>query len=197
MDLITAKEVVGKLKQGGTADISTAYFSKLVTTGVIPFHTIAGKKRKMFKYDEAKTALIESQDPSRDAQREAVALVKKQKEVDEKGQNIERINEHYKRINSFMGDIVKLSESEYKEMLLLDKESWEHEDINECYIEDMKTIGANLILEEVLDDYLYEIKQPNNMIQLDLLIKKILVYSMLDQDFLSLNLDKLHDKKGA
>ncbi len=76
MELITAKEVVQKLKQGGTADISTAYFSKLVTKKIIPFHTVPGKKRKMFIYDEAKKALIDSQDPTRDAQREANAIAR-------------------------------------------------------------------------------------------------------------------------
>jgi len=76
MKLINAKEVVNKLKQGGAADISEAYFGKLVSMGKIPFHTTPGKKRKMFIYAEAKKGLIESRDPSRDAQREAIALAK-------------------------------------------------------------------------------------------------------------------------
>jgi hypothetical protein len=82
MKLINAKEVVNKLKQGGAADISEAYFGKLVSMGKIPFHTTPGKKRKMFIYAEAKKGLIESRDPSRDSQREAIALAKINKRLE-------------------------------------------------------------------------------------------------------------------
>jgi hypothetical protein len=73
MEYLTAKQTIGKLKQGRVTDISEAYFSQLVSMGAIPFHTIPGKKRKLYLYDEVKIALANIQDPSRDAQREANA----------------------------------------------------------------------------------------------------------------------------
>ena len=111
--LITGKEVVAKLKQGGAADISTAYFSKIVGMGHIPYHTIPGKKRKLFKYDEAKKALLDMQDPTRDAQREAVALEKTNKRLNEDHPNtkkpspefareIEELNERYFSASDFL-----------------------------------------------------------------------------------------------
>ena len=71
MELITAKAVVGKLKKGGTMTISEAYFSKMVRTGVVPYASTPGKKRRLFDYEVAKEALLEAKDPSREPQREA------------------------------------------------------------------------------------------------------------------------------
>lgn len=73
MEYLTAKQVIGKLKQGRVTDISEAYFSQLVSSGAMPYHIIPGKKRKLYVYDEVKSALKGIQDPSRDAQREANA----------------------------------------------------------------------------------------------------------------------------
>ena len=101
MDLILAKEVVSKLKQGGAADISVAYFSQLVTMGVIPFHVIPGKKRKLFYYDEAKRALLENQDPTRDAQRDANKREKETKKLNEKAKEYKELNEKYLKAFSF------------------------------------------------------------------------------------------------
>jgi len=82
MKLILGKEVVAKFKQGGTADITTAYFSTLVTMGVIPYHVETGKKRKMFIYEEAKKAFLDNRNPARDSQREAIALAKINKRLE-------------------------------------------------------------------------------------------------------------------
>jgi hypothetical protein len=70
MEYLTAKQTIGKLKQGRVTDISESYFSQLVKVGAIPYHTIPGKKRKLYLYDEVKKALDGIRDPSRDAQRE-------------------------------------------------------------------------------------------------------------------------------
>lgn len=95
MDLITAKSVVMKLRQGGVMDISEPYFSMMVRDGYIPFHTIPGKKRKLFRYHEAKQALLDSQDPSRDAQREAVKREKQKRSA------FKALNEKYLKAFSF------------------------------------------------------------------------------------------------
>ena len=92
MDYLTAKQTIGKLKQGRVTDISEAYFSQLVSMGAIPFHMIPGKKRKLYLYDEVKKALANSRDPSRDAQRE-VHQVNREAKADETIK--EAINDRY------------------------------------------------------------------------------------------------------
>lgn len=193
MEYLTAKQIIGKLKQGRVTDISEAYFSQMVRDGHIPFHKLPGKKRKHYLYDEVKQALSDVQDPSRDSQREAVVKAKEEKVLSVHQEKMNNIDKHYKNIISFMDDIVNLSEQEYKDMLLLDQSTWEDEDIEKCYKQDMESINANSLFLEALDNYLDRIKEPNNMRELDLMIKEILVYSMLDQGFLSLNLDKLEE----
>ena len=70
-EYLTARQVVGKLRQGKVAKISEAYFSQLVHDGVIPAHTLPGKKRKFYRYEEAKAAILGARDPSREPQRQA------------------------------------------------------------------------------------------------------------------------------
>lgn len=57
-ELLSAKEFLAKLRQGRVADISESTFSEWVKQGAIPYHTKPGKKRRFFKYDEAKAAVI-------------------------------------------------------------------------------------------------------------------------------------------
>ena len=97
MEYLTAKQTLGKLKQGRVTDISEAYFSQLVSMGAIPFHTIPGKKRKHYLYDEVKEALANFQDPSRDAQREANAKerVSKQEALNTIADERDEINTNY------------------------------------------------------------------------------------------------------
>ena len=71
MELLNAKETIGRLRMGKVADIGRSYFSKLVKDGYIPYRKAKGRRRKLFVYDEVKQALLDMQDPSRDAQREA------------------------------------------------------------------------------------------------------------------------------
>lgn len=70
MEYLNAKQVIGKLKQGGTCSITESYFSQLVKRGVVPFYTVPGRRRKMYIYAEAKKAVLEAQDPAYDARRE-------------------------------------------------------------------------------------------------------------------------------
>lgn len=81
MEYLTAKQIIGRLKQGRVTDISEAYFSQRVRDGCIPYHTLPGKKRKLYLYDEVKQSLADTQDPTRDAQREANALAKENKKL--------------------------------------------------------------------------------------------------------------------
>ncbi len=207
MSLITAKEVVGKLKQGGTADISTAYFSKLVTTGVIPFHTIPGKKRKMFDYEEAKKALIRSQDPSRQPQREANALAKENKKLNDDLTRLKQtentnerttINDRYREAQKWQTALSSLSKEDHFKMLEANKEMWAHENIDECYKEDIELTSENndtfMMIHSYLDDF--EEQKPKTVQEVDFIIKKILVNYLLDQDWYSIDLDKLKEKEG-
>ena len=77
-EYLNAREVLGRLKMGKVADFTQSYFSQLVRDGVIPYHKLPGKKRKMFIYDEVKEAIINARDPSRDPQREANARRRQQ-----------------------------------------------------------------------------------------------------------------------
>ncbi|WP_292660251.1 hypothetical protein [Nitratifractor sp.] len=70
-EYLTARQVVNKLRQGRVMKISEAYFSQLVAAGVIPYHTIPGKRRKFYLYSETKEAILSARDPSREAQRQA------------------------------------------------------------------------------------------------------------------------------
>ena len=72
-EYLNAREVLGRLKMGKVADFTQSYFSQLVRDGVVPFHKLPGKRRKMFLYDEVKEAIVNARDPSRDPQREANA----------------------------------------------------------------------------------------------------------------------------
>jgi len=76
-EYLNAREVLGRLKMGKVADFSQSYFSQLVRDGMIPFHKLPGKKRKMFIYEEVKAAIEGARDPSRDSQREANARRRK------------------------------------------------------------------------------------------------------------------------
>lgn len=101
MEYITAKQTINKLKQGRVTDISEAYFSQLVSAGAIPNHTIPGKKRKLYLYDEVKKALADIQDPTRNPQREANSskrateaekkLMIKKKEIEERYQKTKEL----------------------------------------------------------------------------------------------------------
>lgn len=77
-EYLNAREVLGRLKMGKVADFTQSYFSQMVRDGVVPFHRLPGKKRKMFIYDEVKEALVNARDPSRDPQREANARRRQQ-----------------------------------------------------------------------------------------------------------------------
>ena len=70
-EYLTARQVVNKLRQGRVMKISEAYFSQLVAAGVVPYHTLPGKRRKFYRYDEAKEAILGARDPSRESQRQA------------------------------------------------------------------------------------------------------------------------------
>ena len=96
MEYLNAKQIIGRLKQGRVTDISEAYFSQLVRDGAIPNHTIPGKKRKMYVYDEVKQALANIQDPTRDAQREANAERKRENSRGQLKADKAALEEHYR-----------------------------------------------------------------------------------------------------
>lgn len=71
MELITATECVNKLRQAGAFKGKLPYFISLVNQGWIPHHEKPGSSKRWYMYAEAKTALKDMEDPTRDAQREA------------------------------------------------------------------------------------------------------------------------------
>ena len=187
MKLILGKEVVSKFKQGGTADITTAYFSALVTRGVIPFHVQTGKKRKMFIYEEAKKAFLDNRDPSRDAQREAIAFAKAEKKLIEEDLKIEdtksemiKINDHYQEVINFHDKFSTLSKNEYIKLL---ESSESFENIEDTYHEDQENFTTNEVLISALWGYIEDMQKekPQTMRELDLIIKRNLVFSMLKE----------------
>ncbi len=75
MELITQAEFarrVGKSRQ---------YINTLVANGAIKVYSVPGKKSKYIKFEEAKKALEDIKDPTRDPQREANKKRKKKKPV--------------------------------------------------------------------------------------------------------------------
>ncbi|MGD9970417.1 MAG: hypothetical protein AB7S65_08165 [Sulfuricurvum sp.] len=71
MELITATECVNRLRQAGVFKGKLPYFIHLVNSGWIPHHEKSGSSKRWYVYEEAKTAIKESEDPRRDSQREA------------------------------------------------------------------------------------------------------------------------------
>lgn len=108
MEYLTAKQTINKLKQGRVTDISEAYFSQLVSTGALPFHTIPGKKRKLYLYDEVKKALADIQDPTRDAQREAIARKKKLLQKQNLSKTKEELTQRYSSAKSL--EVIKIED---------------------------------------------------------------------------------------
>ena len=196
MEYLNAKQIIGRLKQGKVMDISEAYYSQLVRDGYLPFHKLPKKRRKVYLYAEVKQALLDMRDPSRDPQREAI---QRKKDERKKAQKIEEekeeLQQHYENVIGFMNDIGQLTEDKYKEILLDDRDLWEFETLDECYAQDKKTMDANELILRLIDDYLNRIPKKCSTRELALVIKEILVYPLLDQDFMSINLDKL--KKGG
>ena len=61
--LMTAREVIGKLAQGGYR-ISKSHFSRLADEGAFPFYRRPGGKRRLYKLEEVKKALaVAADDP--------------------------------------------------------------------------------------------------------------------------------------
>lgn len=71
MELITATECVNKLRQAGAFKGKLPYFISLVNQGWIPHHEKQGSSKRWYVYEEAKAAIKDMEDPTRDAQREA------------------------------------------------------------------------------------------------------------------------------
>lgn len=109
MEYLTAKQIIGKLKQGRVMDISEAYFSQLVKTGFIPSHTMPGKRRKLYLYDEVKEMLDTIKDPSREPQREA----NKRKREENK---LEHMREKWDSLEEYYMDALKLFEITIEEL---------------------------------------------------------------------------------
>ncbi len=192
MEYLNAKQIIGRLKQGKVMDISEAYYSQLVRDGYLPFHKLPKKRRKFYLYNEVKLALLNMRDPSRDPQREAIQRKKDERKMQiAKEEKKEQIQKYYEKVIDFMNDISGLSKEQHKEILLSDQSTWEFKKLEECYSNDKKTINANELLLDTIDDYLKRSKETKTVQELDTLIKEILIFSLLDQNFLSVNLDKL------
>lgn len=69
--LITATECIKQLKQSGVYKGTLPYFTRLVDQGYIPSHKKEGSTKRWYKYEEAKDAINNMADPTRQHQREA------------------------------------------------------------------------------------------------------------------------------
>lgn len=193
MEYLTAKQTIGKLRQGKVTDISEAYFSQLVTTGAIPFHTVPGKKRKLYLYDEVKRALANIQDPTRDAQREAVVRKKylKEKAIKEMDFNLTRkeLNVYYLEVIERQKIFEDMTEDKYKKVFNTPRDEWEGETIEECYLLDMEVTKENAIVLELIDCYkeAVESEKPETLEEQDLIIKRVLTHALLSKEFYTLD----------
>ncbi|GEM_PF-1458797 len=70
IDLITASKCLEKLAVDGIV-YTKGYFSQMSSDGKIPHHTKPPSPKKFYLYNEVLEAIKSSQDPTRDAQREA------------------------------------------------------------------------------------------------------------------------------
>lgn len=70
IDLITASKCLEKLAADGIK-YTKGYFSQMTSDGKIPWHPKSGSPKKFYRYNEVKEAIKNTQDPTRDAQREA------------------------------------------------------------------------------------------------------------------------------
>ncbi|MFA6145157.1 MAG: hypothetical protein WCW84_10505 [Sulfurimonas sp.] len=71
MQLITATECVNRLRQAGIFKGKLPYFIQLANGGFIPYHPKPNSSKRWYRYEEAKQALKDMEDPSREPQREA------------------------------------------------------------------------------------------------------------------------------
>lgn len=70
LDLITATQCLAKLEAVGIK-YSKGYFSQMTSEGKIPYHSKHGSPKKFYRFEEVHEAILSTQDPTRDAQREA------------------------------------------------------------------------------------------------------------------------------
>ncbi len=209
MEYLTAKQTVGKLKQGRVTDISEAYFSQLVKIGAIPHHTIPGKKRKLYLYDEVKKALSRIQDPTRDAQREAIVRTKVEKKLneeetithsDERTKERIYINDLYMNSRAIYAKMKDIDKKEYMELLEeTPRDEWQYDTKEECYKSDTEIIYSTGVLIELLFDYIEEMREVKTItddeykiaLEFDHIIKKQIVSSMLDESWYSIDTKKI------
>lgn len=69
-DLINASQCLSRLSKDGIT-YSKGYFSQISSEGKIPHHTKSTSPKKFYRYSEVLEAIKATQDPTRDAQREA------------------------------------------------------------------------------------------------------------------------------
>lgn len=103
MELITATECVNKLRQAGAFKGKLPYFISLVNQGWIPSHEKTGSSKRWYVYEEAKAAIKDMEDPTRDAQREANERKRKPEPIkaDQTPQQITAILEKIKHYEEF------------------------------------------------------------------------------------------------
>ncbi len=70
VNLITASQCLKKLETDGIK-YTKGYFSQMTSDGKIPWHPKADSPKKFYIYEEVIQAIKNTQDPTRDAQREA------------------------------------------------------------------------------------------------------------------------------
>jgi hypothetical protein len=70
-NLITATECVNKLVKEGIYRGKLSYFIRLANDGYIPTHSKEGSTKRWYLYDEARAAVNNMIDPTREPQREA------------------------------------------------------------------------------------------------------------------------------
>jgi len=163
MEYLTAKQTLGKLRQGKVTDISEAYFSQLVSAGALPFHTIPGKKRKLYLYDEVKKALADIQDPSREEQREEKRVEKAHKAL---------MNEREK-INTDYRSALEVIEITYEQ--LKEHTGYKGDVLEEAKKELDETQSTNLSLSELAQEQ----KEVISTMELDAEVIQLVTHSML------------------
>ena len=70
-ELLTATQIIKRLKKEAKIPMDPGYFSRKVSEGWIPYHSKEGSPKKFYYYKEVLKALEDMRDPARDAQREA------------------------------------------------------------------------------------------------------------------------------
>ncbi|WP_456392771.1 hypothetical protein [Nitratifractor sp.] len=133
--LLTAREVIGKLAQGGYR-ISKTHFSRLADEGAFPFYRRPGGKRRLYKIEEVKKALAVAVDDP-----EVERLKRRARER-------QNIADYTARIASWSQPLRKIQEKEIE--AVLERMGFEPEEIPDAREAINLTTEVNFVLLELL-----------------------------------------------